>query len=188
MERWLIANSMLLWIILALNLLLTLALIQRLPGKKSSQHGLKSGTPAPSFTASTLAGEETTQRSFAGHDVALLFVSPTCGPCRQMLPDLESLHPEAQRAGTEFVLVSLANAEKTGQLINEFDIRMPVLIAPAESNSLSKDYNISATPSFCLVDRKGIVQAAGILGPSGPWAKLAEGWRAEGKRRELVLS
>ena len=172
----LLISSILLWIVVSLNLLLSFAIIRRLPSAQLEQQGLEVGSFAPPFAASTLTGAEITLRSFAKTSVALLFISPTCGPCREILPELESLWPKAQKVGTEFLVVSLANAEKTKALIEEFNIGMTVVIALPEANTFGKDYKVSATPSYCIVDKQGRVQSAGILTPDGPWAKIAEEW------------
>src|SRR5688572_13929556 len=113
MEPVLVVSLILLWILVLLNLLLTLALARRL-NTLSSQLGdplanvpkLELGQPAPDFSAETLDGSQVSLTSYIGRNVAFVFISPSCGPCREEMPVLNALQPKAKRAGVELVLVS----------------------------------------------------------------------------------
>src|SRR5262249_5907951 len=50
--------------------------------------GLPVGAPAPSFSLTAIGGEQVTLADLlaAGKSVLLLFVSPTCAPCKTLLP------------------------------------------------------------------------------------------------------
>lgn len=185
MNDVLLISSVLLWLVVVFNLLLTFALIRRLNANPQTaapaqrEKGLPAGQPAPDFTAETLTGETVTRATYAGRNLALLFVSPTCGPCREALPAYEALQPAAARAGVILLLVSTADAAQTRAFADELHLRLPILVAPAPSNTFSRDYRIPGTPSYCLVDAAGIVQSAGY--PSlewGEWKALAESWTA----------
>ena len=191
MNEFLVVSSILLWIVVALNLLLTLALVRRLNtlSDQSQQDaraassdrtgsGPKLKQPAPPFTAKTLQGEHITLETYSGRSVALIFIGTHCAPCREALPAYEALSPSAVRAGVQIVLVSINDAEPTRAFIDEAGVMLPVLIAPAASNSFMTDYGFKGTPSYCLLDAHGIVQSAGY--PSfewGEWKALADSWR-----------
>ncbi len=76
METILIISSVLLWVMILLNLLLTLGLSRRLNARLPRMDFLKIGQPAPSFTAQTLQGETVTLSSYARRAVAFVFTSP----------------------------------------------------------------------------------------------------------------
>ena len=185
MERILTASTVLQWVVVLTNLALTLALVRRV-NAESEEHngpvsGLKPGRPAPDFAAATLSGTPVTLAEYAGRAVAFLFVGTHCPPCRRSLPSYEALAPKAARAGVELVLVSTDEAESTRSFVTELDVQMPILVAPQASNPFMRDYQASGTPSFCLIDAQGTVQAAGY--PSlewGEWKALSASWEATG--------
>ncbi len=185
MERVLIVSSVLLWMAVLTNLLLTLALIRQRSTEPASQGQRKNyggppvGQSAPDFAAETLEGRRVTRADYAGHSVAFLLVAPNCAPCREALPRYEALAPHAARAGVELVLISIDTATPTRAFAAEQGIRLPILVAPHEDNPLMRDYNFTGTPSYCLLDAQGTVRAAGY--PSfewGEWQALAQEWEA----------
>lgn len=190
MEQVLVISSVALWLVVSVNLLLTIALIRRLnqfnqKGSDPFDDGLKVGEKAPDFTATTLQGELVDLKTYAGRSVAFIFVSPQCRPCREELPRYETLFPKARSAGVELVLVSNEDDQLTRAFAEEFAIRLPVLAAPHQSNPFTKDYKINGTPSFCLVDPAGVVQAGGFPSEKfGRWKELAEAWE-RGARRDV---
>ena len=96
MEPILVVSSILLWLMVLFNLLLTVALIRRAAAKQpgfatENVPTLEIGSQAPDFTAETLDGEAMTLDDYAGKSIALIFVSPTCKPCLNKLPELHEL-------------------------------------------------------------------------------------------------
>lgn len=106
METFLVISSILLWVLLLFNILLTLGLSRRISRQFPKMESLKPGQPAPDFTAWTLDGEPVTRASYNAQSTALIFVSPHCGPCRDEMPKLETLRPQADSQGISLVLVS----------------------------------------------------------------------------------
>src|SRR5438105_1250007 len=126
----LVVSSIGLWVLLVLNFLLVLALVQRQntiisATVKSSANALL-GQPAPTFTAQTVSGEQITLSNFASRKLAMVFVSPTCGPCRDELPLIQSLHSNIQLAGMDLVLVSNADLVNSQSMVKEFELTMPI--------------------------------------------------------------
>lgn len=184
MEPILLASSILLWIVVLGNLLLTLALIRRsntsARAGQSTFPALKAGEEAPDFSAQTLNGETVTRATYDGRKTAFVFISTHCQPCRDILPAMEELGPKAARSGVEIVLVSNETVEITSAFITEMDIHLPVLVAPSATNTFTKDYQATSTPSYCLVNEQGKVQSAGY--PSmdwGEWKALADSWKQD---------
>lgn len=177
-----VISSVLLWVVVLFNLLLTLALIKRVNAQPRNQapeepevpgDALPKGTEAPDFSAQTLAGETVTRDSYKGQPTMFFFVTPTCKPCRELLPILKQLAPQAKRAGVNLILVSGDMHAPTQQMIDKEQIDLPVLLAPRHENTLWLNYKISGTPSFYFVDAQSIVRASGFPSPySEHWKKL----------------
>lgn len=182
MEPILIVNVVLLWGLVLFNLLLTLALIRRVnafftAGPEREMETLKVGEPAPDFEAETLEGQTATLADYAGRSVVFLFSSEGCGSCRSKLPYYETLLPKARQAGTELVLVSVDTREIAEDMVKEFQVSLPVLIAPMGENPLQDDYKAEGMPFYCHVNEEGIVQATGYF--DGVWDSLAQSWTSE---------
>jgi peroxiredoxin len=175
----LLVSSVLLWLVVGLNLLLTLALVRKI--NSGTPRPLKKGQRAPDFTAQTLTGEQVTLASYAGRSVALIAVSPSCGPCREALPRYEALAPKARRAGVELLLVSTAPMAESQAFVEELAIHAPLIVAPEPDNSFMRDYKLAGTPSYCLIDAQGKVQSSGFPS-SGEWQALTETWESHTHR------
>ena len=190
METVLIVSSVLLWSVVLLNLLLTLALVRRVNASGDvnvagvSVVGLSIGEQAPPFSVQTLKGESVTLESYTrrGRATALLFISAGCQPCHELLATLEDLLVGARRTGTDLILVSSDGREKTHALLTEFQLDISVLLAPRDSNPFFTDYQITGTPSYCVIDEDGTIQSAGLPSPTyGAWKALTATWTTAGK-------
>lgn len=166
------------------NLGLTFLLIRRVNNTahtvtSSNPASLDVGAIAPDFKAETLRGDTISLKSYAGRSFALIFFRPSCEPCREELPSYEAIAPNARQAGIELVLVSIAAPEETHAFFDSTPVRLSVLVAPRASNTLSHDYQIAGTPTFCLVDADGHVLQSGYTSDAfGEWRQLTRAWRA----------
>lgn len=188
MDTLLLVSSVFLWIVVLLNLVLTLALVRRVNATSNRAPDLQAGPPsgakAPDFNANTVNGEAVMLPAYAGHPTTFVFISPNCEPCRELLPALNVLAPQAREAGTALVLVSDGTREETIALVQEMELHLPVLIAPRTENTFFADYQITMTPSYCSLDKQGVVLSAGYPGPpSKPWQTLTASW----SQRSAVL-
>lgn len=181
METWVFASSILLWIVVLLNLVLTLALVRRINSTSGSSPTIETGPPlgekAPDFTATTLAGETVTLASYTGHAMTLLFVAPHCRHCNDLLKILSA---RIREVTSELTVVFNSSPQEAEVLTRDLDIHFPLLLAPSSENPFFESYNISATPSYCSLNEQGVVQAKGVAGPNEqPWQNLMEGWSKE---------
>jgi len=180
METILIVNSILLWIVVLFNLLLTLALIRKLNTAGNIQNGLTPGTKAPDFIAQRLSGENVSLADYLGHRVVFLFISPHCKPCKVNFPSFHAVYPDAKRAGVEMILVSTMDPDGTREMVKEYQMEIPVLLAPQDTNMFMESYNISGTPAFCFINENGVIEICGYPGlDSEEWRKLIESWKKE---------
>jgi peroxiredoxin len=178
METWLLTSMLLLWVIVLVNLLLTLALIRRLNSSSDGvKTGLAVGTKVPDFGAERLTGERETLATYAGQDRIFLFVASQCQPCHELL---RTLPLEASPANEELVLVWNGSQQEALSLAREFDIHVPLLLAPRAENAFFETYKVTATPTYCSFDAQGIVRAAGVPNPNDPdWQKLTARWNTQ---------
>jgi len=177
MSQGLAISTVLLWIVVLSNLLLTLAIVRRLNPQTAIQSGLKVGQQAPAFAAGTLEGETVTLADYigSGKEALFIFIGTGCAPCRQALPDYVGLFPKADHAGIALALVSTNNKEQTKVFASEFSLDIPVIVADREDSSFIRDYKVTGTPSFCHIDRHGKVKAAGHPNENNPdWRALVE--------------
>lgn len=175
-------NSILLWVVLIFNLLLTLALVRSVNNIGSNNLNreeiildeLKSGDIAPDFKAITLDGKEITLKDYINQSMVFVFVSSKCAPCKERISEIEKILPIVEKAGIDIILVSNDDLETSKQHFLEYDKFNNVLVAPRTENQFMYDYKVPATPYFCLVDNKGLVQTNGFFDQK--WSTLVLQW------------
>lgn len=123
------------------------------------REGLKVGKKAPDFTLPSAAGGDVSLHDFAGRKVLLVFTQSGCGPCHDIAPELNRLLDKGEH---QVLVVNNGEPDETREWAAEVRARFPVLMQ--EKFSLSKRYEIFATPFAFLIDEQGIVTSNGIVG------------------------
>jgi methylamine dehydrogenase accessory protein MauD len=165
------------------------------------RNGLKPGKNAPDFTLPEVTGGDVTLGDFYGRKVLLVFTQSGCGPCHRIMPELNRL----QAAGeVQALVVNNGEAESTRQWAVTARARFPVAVQ--ENYSVSRRYEVFATPFGFLIDERGIIASKGVMnnrqhigyileaaladqnghterGPSG-----AEGGESENVRSNLIAT
>ncbi|MBD3886237.1 redoxin domain-containing protein [Phormidium tenue FACHB-886] len=161
------ANTILMWIMILLNLLLTLALIRQfnqISTLSNMEIGLEKGSQAPDFKAETLSGESVTLSSYLGKAVSFIFVSPHCSACVDKLAKLNALAAQMKQSGKELVLVNTdGDRDTTASFVEKYQLALPILVAPFERNPFASTYKANATPSYCTLNPESYVEASGVL-------------------------
>jgi methylamine dehydrogenase accessory protein MauD len=126
--------------------------------KRLGRDGLKPGKKAPDFTLLSADGKEVALRDFAGRKVLLVFTQSGCSPCQKVVPELNRLgcHGDSQ-----VVVVNNGDVEATRKWSQEVGARFPVLAQ--DRFSISKKYEVFATPFAFLIDEKGVIASKGII-------------------------
>lgn len=119
--------------------------------------GLKVGKKAPDFTLPSVGGPEIALHDFMGRKVLLVFTQSGCGPCRQIMPELNRL----EGRNVQVLVLSKGNLEETTQWATELGLRFPVLIQ--NGLDISKKYEAFATPFAFLINEKGVIASRGII-------------------------
>jgi methylamine dehydrogenase accessory protein MauD len=167
---WLISNIVLWLVVLALGFLLLGALralgllrwrldqLEATTPSRMGRGGLKPGKKAPDFTLPSVAGHEVSLHDFAGRKVFLVFTQSGCKPCHRILPELNKL----QRGGdVQVLVVNNGEMEATRKWADEAQARAPVLVQ--QQFSVSKRYEMYATPFAFLIDDRGVIASKGII-------------------------
>jgi methylamine dehydrogenase accessory protein MauD len=132
--------------------------------KRLGRDGLKPGKPAPDFTLPSASGQEVSLHEFAGRRVLLVFTQPGCSPCKKIVPELNRLAAVRRIANPshpQVLVVNNGDLEATRQWSAEAAARFPVL---AQTQfSISKKYEVFATPFAFLIDAKGVIVSKGII-------------------------
>jgi hypothetical protein len=86
---------------------------------------------------------------------------------------LQKTAAEARADGVEFVLVSGGTLEATRAWDQEADIQLPLLVATQDQNPFFKDYQITNTPTYCLLGTDGKVLGSNFVGQNlEDWRRL----------------
>jgi peroxiredoxin len=176
MQLLIIFSSLILWILVIFNLLITLQLIRIIAPDVWMRNSpkLKIGLLAPKFAAELSNGESVGLSTFLGQPLLLVFISLQCSSCLEKLSDLQNLEPIIKRIGIRLYLVCDADRHKVQILTNEFGITLPVLLAE-KSNPIWREYKVNGIPFYCFIDERSRVQATGLF-DSG-WDALTKVWK-----------
>jgi methylamine dehydrogenase accessory protein MauD len=123
------------------------------------REGLKVGRKALDFTLPAASGGQRSLTEFAGRKVLLVLTQSGCGPCRDVVPELNRLH---ERGEYQVLVVNNGEPEATREWVAETKARFPVLAQ--EKFSLSKRYEVFVTPFAFLIDEQGVITSKGIAG------------------------
>ncbi len=126
-----------------------------LAGEEGHRVGLEPGSPAPWFLASTPSGTGVSRDDLLapGLPLLLLFTSPHCGPCSELLPDAAAWQREHDGELT-VAFASAGAAEAVVAEATEFDLGH-VLVD--EDAAVAAAFEASGTPSAVLVAADGTI-------------------------------
>jgi methylamine dehydrogenase accessory protein MauD len=126
--------------------------------RRVGRDGLKPGKKAPDFTLPSADGKEVALHDFAGRKVLLVFTQSGCSPCQKIVPELNRL---GKSGDSQVVVINNGDPEATRKWSDEVGARFPVLAQ--DHFSVSKRYEVYATPFAFLIDEKGIIASKGII-------------------------
>jgi methylamine dehydrogenase accessory protein MauD len=171
MNPWWLVSYLALWlVVLFLGFLLLGALralgllrwrleqLEATTPSRTGRGGLKPGKTAPDFTLPCVSGGEVSLHDFAGRRVFLVFTMSGCKPCHRIVPELNKL----QRSGdVQVLVVNNGELEAAWQWAKEAGVCFPVLAQ--QQFSVSKRYEMYATPFAFLIDERGVIVSKGII-------------------------
>lgn len=122
---------------------------------EETQAGLPVGSPAPDFRLPDLHGRKVGLKDLleAGKTTMLLFISPTCGPCNALAPDLARWQEEYDPA-LQFIMVSTGGTEENRAKASENGFRSVLLQKKFE---IGEKFLVAGTPSAVLIEPGGTI-------------------------------
>jgi peroxiredoxin len=142
--------------------------------------GLPERSPAPGFEVPSIDGGNRSLEDLRtpGLPLALVFVDPSCGPCRDLLAELSN------RAGEEtgVAVISSGDADANEALAAEYELA-DLLVQ--DGNEVAMAYEIRATPSAVLISPEGEIASRVAQGRAAIFRLLMEGGTP--RSRELYI-
>ncbi len=132
--------------------------------------------PAIDFTLVDQYGKEHTLSDYKGKVVFLNFWATWCPPCKEEMPDIESLYKKYNNNNDEVIFLGVANpktqynrntreVDKAGVIdfLENNNITFPVVFD--ETGDIFGEYNIQSLPTTFLIDKEGNIHgyAPGML-------------------------
>ncbi|MDQ3792602.1 MAG: TlpA family protein disulfide reductase, partial [Actinomycetota bacterium] len=118
----------------------------------------KIGEPAPGLRLPDLEGREVSLEDFRDEETLVLFFSPGCGFCNEMLPDLKEWEAAPPEGAPSLLVVSDGTVEENGAL----GFNSPVVLD--NDYAVSDAFGAAGTPSAVLVDAEGRVASEVVVG------------------------
>ena len=136
----------------------------------------KVGELAPEVRLPDLEGEIVDLEYFRGEETLLLFWSPSCGHCQEMLYDLKEWEANPPKGAPRLIVVSDGTVEAN----KEQGLRSPVVLD--QGYRVSDAFGALGTPSAVLVDAEGHV-ASTVVGGAPAVLRLAGAGRPRTRRK-----
>jgi thiol-disulfide isomerase/thioredoxin len=107
------------------------------------------GEPAPALALPDLSGHTVDLAGFRGRPTLVLFWSPHCGFCQQMLPDLKAWEARPPEGAPQLLVVSTGSVEEN----RAQGLRSPVVLD--QGFAMGNAFGADGTPIAVLVDAEG---------------------------------
>lgn len=113
---------------------------------------LLTGTPAPEWNLSDSDGNMVSLEELRGNVVVIDFWATWCGPCKVVMPDIQSLH---EKYADQPVMIYGVNVWESGNaaafmLENAFTYGLLL-----EGDAVALDYKVSGIPTLYVIDQEG---------------------------------
>ncbi|NLF79339.1 MAG: redoxin domain-containing protein [Chloroflexi bacterium] len=129
------------------------------PAAVNAPVGLEIGQRAPDFEAQTLDGETVALSDYRGQMVLVNFWATWCGPCREEMPDFETIYNLHRAEG--FVVLAVNNQEEPDTVrtfADELGLTFPIVLDETGTiNSKLYRSAIQGYPTSLLLDPDGII-------------------------------
>jgi len=180
---WL-ASYVVLWLVVLLLAFLLAGALRQLglmqlrlgddPGALITDTGLERGAEAPDFTAlGAESGELVSLSDLPAVPRMLVFASPGCLSCRELIPGLNEVRKT--RGDFDFLVVCRGDLESCQAFGRMNGLEAPMVVDT--TGQIEKDYLVTLTPFAYLIDHEGHVVIRGI---ANDWRQLESLLEQEG--------
>lgn len=109
---------------------------------------------APDFTLKSKDSGNIRLSEQRGNIVLVNFWASWCGPCREELPEMETLYQNYRDLGFEILAVNVDDhPDKANVLLDDIEVSFPVLYDT--QGEVSELYGVNAMPTTVIIDRNG---------------------------------
>ncbi|SDH02424.1 TlpA family protein disulfide reductase [Nonomuraea jiangxiensis] len=150
-----------------LNLVLTIGVIRRLrehSGLLSSRGDdtmAAVGKTIAAFTATTTDGEPVS-RDLLADQTLVGFFSPTCGPCKETLPDFVRHAREAAGGRRQILAIVSGEEDAAAEMVVQLTPVSRVIVEP-HGGPVATAFEVRGYPALALLDGTGTVTATGPM-------------------------
>lgn len=180
---WL-ASYIVLWVVVLLLAFLLAGALRQLgllqlrlgddPGALITDTGLERGSEAPDFAGlDSESGEVVRLSELAAVPRMLVFASPGCLSCRELIPGLNEVRKT--RGEFDFLVVCRGDLESCQAFGRMNRLEAPMVVDT--TGQIEKDYLVTLTPFAYLIDHEGRVVIRGI---ANDWRQLESLLEQEG--------
>lgn len=131
--------------------------ISTLPQFSTESVGLELGVMAPFWTLTDIYGETISLQDFTKENVLLVFFSPQCPACIEMIPTIKNI---SENIDMQMVMISNGSIEENQRLVTEAELDFPVL---SWEDRIAQDYKIPGTPFFYVINSDFEIINAGFF-------------------------
>ncbi len=142
--------------------------VEFIPEGKPERDG-KIGSQVPEFTLNDQNGNSFHSRQFIGRKTLLVYWSPTCGFCKEMLDELKEWEKERKPYDPFLVLISTSSDAETNR---ELGLQSPILTD--EKGKVVETLGMRGTPSAILIDENAKIISQIAVGAKQIWALLGK--------------
>ncbi len=120
-------------------------------------YSVQIGARAPLFTLPDLNGRTISLEQFKGKVVFLDFWAPWCIPCKEELPELDTLLKKYGEEGFVVIGMSVDTSDKDVlTFLKKVPLSVHILID--KKNEVSDAYRVSSLPTGFIISRDGIIE------------------------------
>lgn len=162
-----VASQVALWVAMIVVMLAVLALGRqigllhtRLPalGAREGAGGPPIGELAPAFSTTDLLGRPLSVGGAKHRHTLLMFLSPDCAECADVLPSVKSA-AKSEQAWVDVVLISLGSVSETELFLSQNRATsLSAIVAP----ELAATFAVTTTPFAVALDEAGIIRGKGL--------------------------
>jgi cytochrome c biogenesis protein CcmG, thiol:disulfide interchange protein DsbE len=130
-------------------------------GATSTDDRVAVGQPAPAIVGTTLDGAPFDLASLRGKPVVVNFWGPSCVPCRDEFPLLES--KQAEHAADGFTVLGVLTddpVEPAREFVGKYGGDWATVVDP--DKAIKTAYRVAARPQTYFVDRSGVIRSIQI--------------------------
>ncbi|GGE14370.1 hypothetical protein GCM10011571_14800 [Marinithermofilum abyssi] len=163
MNEVLLYSTILLWVVV-LFIGFTLFIIFRQfgevylsTGESIARDGIAIGDRVPLLNNRKTLNGQTVQVQ-TGKPTLMVFLSPTCEVCKDLIPDWN--HAFHERNDIHFRVIVVGNKEKMVEMVNNQELKGEII--PDENHSILEEHRVRVTPFAFILDKQGVVRGKGL--------------------------